>query len=250
MTKSMMTMTTWLLLAITFSVSARAQTGSPFFGTGQAIPGQVVVDESTYVVGQAKQNPGMESLIDSAKAVFIVPQYGDTSSVGERAQALSPSSTVKPATIDLTTQGSPGAFLLHGLGGWSSPAFFGLAWSDYGDESRDTYARGTPMMIVFMTDRAARPIRGCTTGICSLSGLKVTRYSNDSGSSTADADVVVWTPNPVQSTGPVRGEQISFRDLASSAYYTNQATLWEILNNAVSTDRAWWLQSALVTRER
>lgn len=244
----MLAMTAWLLLAAAFSVSAQAQTGLPFFGTGQVIPGQVVVDESTDVVEQAKQDPGMESLIDSAKAIFIVPEYGDTSSVGDKARNLSPSSSVRPATLDLTTQGSPGAFLLRGLGGWSSPAFFAVAWPNYGNEGPDAYARGTPIVMTFMTDRAARPIRGCATGTCSLSGLKVTRYSNDSGSSIADADVVVWTPNPVRSAGPVPGERFTFRDLASSAFYNNQATLWQILDNAVTTDRAWWLQTALLTR--
>jgi lipid-binding SYLF domain-containing protein len=244
----MKAMTASFLVATAFSVSAQAQTGIPFFSTGQVIPEQVVVDASTYVVERAKRNPGMESLIDSAKAIFIVPKYGETSSVGDRARALAMTSNVEPATTDLTTQGSPGAFLLRGLGGWSSPAFFTVAWPNYSNESRDSYARGTPIVMVFMTDRAARRIRGCATGTCSLSGLQVTRYSNDSGSAIAAADVVVWTPYGMQSAAPVRGERISFRDLASSDFYDNQATLWQILNNIVSTDRAWWLQTALLTR--
>lgn len=246
MIKSLMN-TAWLLLAATFSVNASAQTGIPFFGTGQVIPGQVVIDHSTSVVEQARQDPGMDALIGSAKAIFIVPQYGEPSFVGDRARYLSPTSSVEPATMDLTTRGSPGAFLLRGLGGWSSPAFFTVAWPNYGDQSQDTYARGTPIIMVFTSDRAARPIRTCATGTCSLSGLKVIRYSNDSGSSNADADVVVWVPDRMQGAA-LRGEQISFRDLGSSAYYNNQATLWQILNNAVTTDRSWWLQAALLSR--
>ncbi len=241
-------MTGWFLLAHRLLGQARrvAQTGFPFFGTGEVIPGRVVLEKSTQVVEQAKQDSSMESLIDGAKAIFIVPQYGETAYVGDKARDLSPSSTVKPATTDLTAQGSPGAFLLRGLGGWSSPAFFGVAWPNYKSESRDTYARGTPIVMVFMTDRAARTIRSCATGTCSLSDLKVMGYSNDSGSSVADADVVVWTPNHMQGAGPVRGEQITFRDLASGAFYNNRPTLSEILNNSVSTDRAWWLQTALL----
>src|SRR5579862_316704 len=140
MSKSSMTMamTGWMLLAITLSVTARAQVGIPFTGTGQVIPGQVVIDESTYVVEQVKRNPTMESLIDSAKAILIVPQYRDTSYVVDKARDLSTTSNVKPAATDLTTQGSPGAFLLRGFGGWSSPAFFTVAWPG---EDNDSDAR-------------------------------------------------------------------------------------------------------------
>jgi hypothetical protein len=241
---SMMVATTaWLLIATAFSTGAQAQTGIPFFGTGQVIPGQVVIDESTYVVEQAKQDPGMESLIGSAKAIYIVPRYGDRSSVIEQAQDRSPTASVRPAATDITTRGSPGAFLLNGLGGWSSPAFFTVALGNNSDESR-----GSAIIMVFMTDRAARTLRGCATGICSLSGLNVTRFSGDSGSSPRDADVVVWTPEHVQSAGPVQGETISFRDLASDAFYNNQATLFQILNNAVTTNRTWYLQTALLVR--
>jgi hypothetical protein len=52
----------------------------------------------------------------------------------------------------------------------------------------------------------------------------------------------------MQSAMPMRGEQISFRDLASNSFYNNRATLWQILTNTVSTERTWSLQTALLTR--
>jgi hypothetical protein len=166
--------------------------------------------------------------------------------VGDRVRDITPTSSTKPATTDLTEQGSPGAFLVRGLGGWSSPAFFSVALPNDGRESQDGYA-GKPLVMVFTTERAAQTVSGCATGTCSLSALKVTSYSDNSGSSSADVDVVVWTPD-MQSSMPMRGEQVSFRDLGSNAFYNNRATLWQILNDAVTTERTWPLQTALLTR--
>lgn len=238
------TATPWLLLATTFAVSSQAQVAFVQGSTAEIFPGQVVIGEATYVVEQAKQDPAMEALVHRAKAIFIVPRYGEVSYVRRKAQALTVTSNVIPATEDLLKRGSPGAFLIRSLGGWSSPTFFTIQES-HGSDSPDTYPRGTSIVMVFMTNRGAQVMQNSPTGTSSLSGLKVTPYSNAPGASFEDADVVVWTPDRIPSTNAVQNEQISFRYLASGAYYNNQATLWQILHDAVSTDRARGLQTAL-----
>src|SRR5690242_9561185 len=115
--------TQWLLCAAVCSAmnaQALAQSGPMLNSdTAKVVAGQIVVNEATRVIDRVKQDPGMASLINNAKAVLTVPLYGESQSAFmDRAERSAPGYTTSSA-VALTMNGSPGVFLLHGAVGWS-----------------------------------------------------------------------------------------------------------------------------------
>jgi len=254
----------WLLFAAigsSASVQSLAQT-APLVNsdTAQVIPGQIVVNEAARVIDRVKRDPGMASLIDNARAVLTVPLYGEPQSAFvDRVARAAPAYTTASA-LALTSNGSPGVFLMHGASGWSSPAFFNVA-NDGIDSQRgyrdNDQAVGVPVVIAFMTRKAVRTFltnnaahEFITNGAFSLSGLRVASYSADSRSSVEDADVVIWTPS--DSSGPrwSASNEFYFNPLASDDYYRNGASLEQILSDYVATLRSTDLQVALASKGR
>jgi hypothetical protein len=238
--------TPWLLCAAVFAVNAQAQTATPESNTAKIIPGQIVVDQATQVVERVKQTAGMASLIDNAKAVLVVPRYGESqSAVINQANRAAPGDSTRSA-VALTRNGDPGVFLVRGIASWSSPAFFSVAPSN-GSEPRanGSEAHGMPIVMVFMTDKAADQFK--TTGTFSLSGLDAVRYSGPR-SRLADADVIVWTPADWSGQRWIASHEFHFDGAGSNAYYRNQVSLGDILSSTVGTDRSLGLQTALSTK--
>lgn len=250
MIRALMRTTPWLLWAAVFAVTAQAQIAAPESNTAKVIPGQVVVDQATTVVQDMKQDPDVAGLMDHAKAILIVPGYGaNPARLENRAERESPEGNTRQASEAMLRYGSPGVFLVHGLG-WSSPAFFSI--SNAGMNSNNTgnseqpNERGVPLAMMFMSSQAADRMRGANN--VSLSGLNVARYGDGPRGSASNADVIVWTPHHMMHAGDLAAAQIHYDATASNAYYMNQATLQDILTDNVSTPRASQLQGALSMR--
>jgi hypothetical protein len=239
-----------VLFVAAFELSAQAQ--GPVLdpnNTAKIIPGQILLDDATLVIQEAKHDPGMQSLIFRAKAIFIVPRYEDSSiSLAARAHHETAQGLLTPVLNDLSHTGSPGVFLMHRLSAWSSPAFFTIVQgSIYAKDVNDLYRSGTPLVMVFNSDRAARELQGCPAGSCWLTDMSFATYTDDPRASLADADVVVWSRDRDANAATLHNDYIRWRDLATNAIYENQATLWQILSNQVGSDRAHELQTALST---
>jgi hypothetical protein len=242
----MMRTTPWLLLAAAFASSSPAQV-TQGRNNGETIAPQQVVDEATSTVHSAKQDPGLDALIQRSKAVFIVPRFGESAAaVAKEAANASPSAGTGQSAAALTRYGSPGVLLAHGTRSWSSPAFFSVAGVSNNTANQDTSGRGTPVIALFMTTSAAHKME--TNGTFSLSGLKVAQYSAQPTTPLENADIVVWSPGHVATSVGVESSRIHFDTTGSTAFYMNQATLGEILSDNVSTGRAVGLQNALASR--
>lgn len=247
--------TPWLLYAAAVAVTAQAQIATNQDNTAKVIPGQIVVDESTTVVQNMKQDdPGLAELVNHAKAVFIVPRYGaNPARLASRAERNSPEGNTSHSTQAMVRYGSPGVFLLRS-GGWSAPAFFSIgisnaamtAINNSSGNNDPANERGIPLVMMFMSSQAADHMQSANT--VSLSGLNVARYSDSTRGSAPSADVVVWTPHAMVHQRDLTAEQIHFDGTASNAYYMNQVTLNDILASNVSTTRATQLQNALSRR--
>jgi hypothetical protein len=238
-----------LLFAAAFELSAQAQGVVDENNTSKVIPGQILIDDSTLVIQEAKHDPGMQSLIFRAKAIFIVPRYEDSSiSLAARAEHQNVNGLVEPVLHDLTHTGSPGVFMVRRLSAWSSPAFFTIAQgSTYAKDVSDLYRSGTSLVMIFNSDRAAHELEGCSAGSCWLTDMSFATYTDDPRASLADADVVVWSRDRDANAATLHNDYIRWRDLATNALYENQGTLWQILSNQLGTDRAHGLQTALST---
>jgi hypothetical protein len=253
--------TPWLVCAAVFAVSAQAQTARPENNTAKVIPGQIVVDQATRVVDHAKENPAMAALIDHAKAVLIVPRYGQSqTAVVNRAEQAAPSDNTTRSAVALTRNGSPGVFLVHSAGNWSSPAFFSVTRVNGSAMHSSARRYGMPVVMVFMTAKAADELARSGIGAASLSHLDVARYLDHGNKSLADADVVVWTPRARYGQYDrsaqhdrlgqrwIADHEFHFDSTASNAYYMNQVSLANILSTNVSTPRSSALQGALSTK--
>jgi hypothetical protein len=238
--------TPWLLLAAAFATSSQAQVMPQGANTGMTIAPQQVINEATSTVQSARQDTGMDALIQRSKAVFIVPRFGESAAaVAKEAANASPSAGTSQSAAALTKYGSPGVLLAHGRN-WSSPAFFSVAGVSNSTANQDTNGRGTPVMALFMTDSAAHKME--TNGTFSLSDLKVVPYSAQPTTPLENADIVVWSPTHVTTSIGVESSRIHFDSTGSNAFYMNQATLGEILTDNVTSGRAQGLQNALASR--
>jgi lipid-binding SYLF domain-containing protein len=191
----------------------------------------------------------MDTLIQRSKAVLIVPRFGESpSAVAKQAENASSSSGTGQGAVALTKYGSPGVLLVQGrrANNWSSPAFFSVAGVSNSTANQDTSGRGTPVIAVFMTQSAADKME--TSGTFSLSDLSVAQYSAQPTTPLENADIVVWSPRHLTTSVGVKSSRIHFDSTASNNFYTNEASLGDILGNNVTTGRAVKLQDALASR--
>lgn len=190
-----------------------------------AMEAQALIDESVTVVGQMKADEGFQDVLQKAKGIYIVPDYG------------------KGAAI-VGGEGGAGVVLVKQDGEWSNPAFY-----NFGGVSLGAQAGGEAgaMAFILMTDDAVNAFKsGNKVTLDADAGFTLVNWSGDAEASWGKADVVTWSDTEGLFGGASVGvTDINWDDDSNEVVYGAGTDMSAILAGKAETDDAEKLKTAL-----
>ena len=181
------------------AASAANATPAPRVNREELADSQNLVSEATRTLEKIKSDPQVEALLQSAKGIFIVPNYG-------RGAFL------------VGGQGGEGVMVAREDGNWSDPVFYHIAGISVGAQFG---AEGGQIAMLLLTDRAVDSFKKQNNfSLNADAGLTIIDYSARAGDSMGKGDVVFWS----DTEGAYAGASLSATDIrydndANRAYY-------------------------------
>ncbi|WP_421860097.1 lipid-binding SYLF domain-containing protein [Parvibaculum sp.] len=190
-----------------------------------AMEAQGLIDESVSVVGQMKADEGFQEVLQRAKGIYIVPDYG------------------KGAAI-VGGEGGAGVVLVKQNAEWTDPAFY-----NFGGVSLGAQAGGEAgsMAFLLMTDDAVNAFKsGNKVTLDADAGFTLVNWSADAEASWGKADVVTWSDTEGLFGGASLGvTDINWDDDSNEVVYGAGTDMSAVLAGKVENDNAEKLKNAL-----
>lgn len=184
-----------------------------------------LLSNAANTVQDMRSDAELSSLLDQAKGVFVVPDYG------------------KGAVV-VGAKGGQGVLLANENGQWSNPAFYDIGGISVGAQIG---GEGGAIAMLLMTDKAVNAFKGDVTfSLNANSGFTLVNYSASSQGDVGNGDVVLWSNTDGAFAGVSLGvTDINFDDERNQNYYGQQVTAQQILSGQVTTTHQNPLQRAL-----
>jgi lipid-binding SYLF domain-containing protein len=190
--------------------------------TGEA---QDLIKEATSEVRTMNQNPQLKQLLEKAKGVYLVPEFGR-------------------GALVVGARGGAGVVLVKNNGNWSDPAFY-----DFGAISVGAQAGGSGGKIAYllMTDNAVNAFKsGNKISLNAGAGLTIVDFSHNSQASWGKGDIILWSDTSGAYAGAtVSATDLNWADNNNQSYYGRKVQPDEILAGKVDTPDAMQLKQAL-----
>jgi len=173
----------------------------------------IQVHEAPKVVSQMARDPGVRKLLQQARGVLIVPNYGR-------------------AGLGLGRRGGAGVLLFKRAGRWSHPAFFDIGGISAGAQRG---IEAGSVALVLNTDKAVNSfMRPGSFSLDADAGLTIISWSVNGQSSAGKGDVVVWADTESLSDDQLLSiSDVNFDSGETSSYYGRQVPLRDILNGTL-----------------
>ncbi len=197
-------------------------------GQGQVADAQSTVDEAVDVVRQMKNDPDLADLLQQAKGVLVVPDYG------------------KGALV-VGGRGGEGVLVARQNGSWSDPVFYDIGAVSVGAQAGVTAGQ---VAMLLMTDKAVDSFKGDNNfSLNADAGFTIVDYSARSQASEGKGgagDVIFWSDTEGAFAGAsLSATDISFDDEENPAYYHQGVTAQDILSGQATNPQADTLQNEL-----
>jgi SH3 domain-containing YSC84-like protein 1 len=185
------------------------------------------VDDAVAVVRRIELEPGLNTLLQQAKGVFIVPTY---------------------ARVALGVGGGGGAGVLlvkRDSGGWSDPGFYNIGGISLGAQ---VGAQGGPIVMVLNNDKAVNSfMQKNKFSLSADAGLTVVNWAKVAQGSVGAGDVVVWagTKGLFGNVVSIGVNDIRFDQKETDAYYHKVVSASDVVSGAVKNSQADTLKQAL-----
>jgi lipid-binding SYLF domain-containing protein len=207
------------------SYGANQNTGSAVAATADNSGTQGLVNRAVGVVTQMQKDPQLAQLMQKAKGIYIVPNYGR-------------------GALGIGGQGGSGVMLSHQDGSWTGPAFYDLGGISIGLQAGGSAG---PMAFLLMSDKAVNEFK--TNNSFSFgagAGLTIVNYSAHKEASWGKGDIIAWS----QAKGAYAGASIGVTDIhwdggKNHQYYNKKVTPPEVLQGQVTNASAEPLKNAL-----
>ncbi|MGE5622594.1 MAG: lipid-binding SYLF domain-containing protein [Bacillota bacterium] len=184
------------------------------------------VNDAANVVKRMENEPGMNKLLQQAKGVFIVPEYGR-------------------AALGVGGAGGAGVLLAKNNGTWSEPAFYNIGSISVGAQAG---AEGGPIAMVLMNEKAVNSFKQKNNFALSAdAGLTVVDWSKVAQGEAGTGDIVAWSGTKgLFGSAAIGVQDIRYNQAQTSAYYrqSNVAAI-DVLSGKVSNPHADVLKQAL-----
>jgi lipid-binding SYLF domain-containing protein len=184
------------------------------------------VTDSTQVVRRMQGDPAVARMLENARGVFIVPDYG------------------KGALV-VGGSGGEGVVLARQGDEWSNPAFFNVGSVSIGPQAG---AVGGSIAMILNNDKALNMFKNQASNFSfdANAGIAVINYSADGQASTGRGDVVLWS----DTEGAFAGASLGVTDISrdedeNNAYYGGRTSPQQILGGTANNPHSMPLRNAL-----
>jgi len=170
---------------------------------------QEVIRESEKVLRNMKREEGMDTALEQAKGVFLVPDFGRGAFV-------------------FGGRGGQGVVLTKQGGDWNGPAFFNFGAVSAG--AQGGVAAGEVAMLL-MTDKAVESFKqDHNFALNADAGLTLLDWSNAAQGSYGKGDVLFWSSTEgLFAGGAISVSDVFSDDESNQEYYTGRTNVAEIL---------------------
>ena len=186
---------------------------------------QELVNDAVNSAGQMTQDEKLSGLLEKAKGVYIVPEFGKVAAV-------------------VGGQGGAGVLLVRKDGEWPDPAFYNFGGITVGAQAG---ASGGTVAFLLMSDEAVNAFKtGNKLALNAEAGFTVVNYSKAAAGTLGEADVIGWSDTKGLFAGASVGvSNIDWDDDSNRSYYGPEADLSDIIAGKAQNDDADELKSAL-----
>ena len=184
-----------------------------------------LVKEAISVVKQMKSDTKLWGLVQKAKGIYIVPDFGR-------------------AALLVGGRGGAGVMLSHKNGKWSAPGFYDIGGVSVGAQAG--VSAGSVAFLLMSDDAVKNFNQGNKFSLNADSGISIINYSANAQASWGKGDIILWS----DTEGAFAGAEISVSDINwddgnNRAYYNSTVTPSDILSGQTGAAKAERLRSAL-----
>jgi len=187
------------------------------------------VNDAVAVVRTIEAEPHMKELLQQARGVFIVPNYGR-------------------AALGVGANGGPGVLLAkRNDGTWSDPVFYDMGGINVGVQAG---VEGGPIVMVLNNDKALNKfMQKNNFSLSADAGLTVINWTAKAQGSAGTGDVIVWSGNKglFGNVVTVGINDVRFNRNLTNDYYHRNVALKDVINGAVQNPQADTLRQALAS---
>ncbi len=183
------------------------------------------INESAQVLGQMERDAGMKKVLQQAKGVFVVPDYGR-------------------AALGVGARGGEGVLLVKRNGQWSDPAFYNIGGVSLGLQAG---AEAGAIAMVLNNQKAVDSFKKDNNwSLNADAGLTIINWSGKAQGSAGKGDVIVWADTEgLLGDLAVSVTDINFDEDETAGYYGKQVALNDIFSGKVKNPHASELKQAL-----
>lgn len=176
------------------------------------------INNATEVVKQMESDPQVRKLLQQAKGVFIIPQYGR-------------------GGLGIAARGGEGVFLANNNGKWSSPVFYNLGGISVGAQAG---AEVGSVAMMLMNEKAVKNFHQENKfSLTADAGLTIVNYTAKARASAGRGDVVVWSDTKGAFADVAIGvTDIHFDDDENKAFYKSEVAAKDIISGKVKSAQA------------
>lgn len=171
--------------------------------------------EAQKVVKQMEADPKLKSLMQRAKGIYVVPDYG-------RAAAV------------VGGQGGAGVLLVRHGGKWVGPSFYNMGSVSVGLQAG---ASAGSIAMLLMNDKAVHSFaQNNNFSLDADAGISIVKYSARAQESVGKGDIVMWS----DTEGAFAGASIAISDIhfdqdETAALYNRSVTARDIISGGLGT---------------
>ncbi|MEW6168974.1 MAG: lipid-binding SYLF domain-containing protein [Pseudomonadota bacterium] len=197
------------------------------YGAAQAdgIDTQEQVSEAAKVAQKMKQDPDVAALMQQAKGIFIVPDYGR-------------------AALIVGGEGGEGVALARSGNEWNGPVFYNVGGITAGLQAG---ASAGSVAMLLMSERAVDKFEQDNNfSLDADAGLTIVNYSARAQASTGKGDVILWS----DAEGAFAGASIGISDISRDDdeirdFYKKEVSVPEIFSGEAEVEQASMLKQEL-----
>ena len=184
-----------------------------------------LVQDATATVAEMRKEKGMNALLEKAKGVYIVPDYGK-------------------ASLVVGGHGGAGVLLSHEDGEWGAPGFYDVGGISFGAEAG---AKGGSVAFIILSDAGMKEFtQDNNFSLDANAGLTIVNYSADAKASYGKGDIVMWSDTEGAYAGAgVSASDVAFDQENTKGFYGKKVTPNQIVSGSLDTDKAEDLTEAL-----
>lgn len=160
---------------------------------------KALLNEAAGTVEQMKADEELSGMLEKAKGIFIIPDYGQAAAV-------------------VGARGGQGVMLAQDDGSWSGPAFYNMGSISVGAQAG---VEAGQLAMLLMTDKALESFKQQNNfSLNADAGFTIINWSGDAQASYGKGDVIVWSDTEgLLGSGAVSVSDINADTEANMAYY-------------------------------